>query len=85
MTVLCLWVCATIFFPTSGIKDLVVEILEKSIIMSELMFDIERFNGKLNFNVWQSSVKNVLMQQGLLKALQGKKHVIIVRLVQCYH
>ena len=41
--------------------------------MSGLKFNIERFDGKINFNIWQSNFKDVLVQQGLLKALQGKK------------
>uniref|UniRef100_A0A803QI60 Uncharacterized protein n=1 Tax=Cannabis sativa TaxID=3483 RepID=A0A803QI60_CANSA len=41
--------------------------------MSSTKFEIEHFDGKNNFNLWQSTVKGVLLQQGLLKSLQGKK------------
>ena len=36
-------------------------------------FDVEKFNGKGNFGLWQKRVKALLVQQGLHKALQGKK------------
>ena len=67
------FVGVTNFFPTSGIRDLVVEIVGKPEKMSSLKFDIKRFDGKMNFSIWQNSMKDVLVQQGLLKALQGKK------------
>ena len=35
-------------------------------------FDIELFDGKNNFSLWQSTVKDILVQQGLIKALNGK-------------
>ena len=40
---------------------------------SNLKYDIEPFDGKNNFNIWQSIIKDVMIQQRLLKALQGKK------------
>lgn len=43
-------------------------------MMLGLKFDqIERFDGKSNFNIWQSTVKDVLIQHGLVKAQQSKK------------
>ena len=35
-------------------------------------FEIEKFNGKENFGLWQKRVKILLVQQGLHKTLQGK-------------
>ena len=35
-------------------------------------FEIENFDGKINFGLWQIQVKNVLIQFGLHKALKGK-------------
>ena len=35
-------------------------------------FEIEKFNGKENFSLWQKRVKELLVQQGLHKTLQGK-------------
>ena len=36
-------------------------------------FKVERFDGKGNFNHWQSRVKDLLIQRGLKKALTGEK------------
>ncbi|KAK2982865.1 hypothetical protein RJ640_025051 [Escallonia rubra] len=33
----------------------------------------EQFDGKTNFGIWQSMVKDILVQQGLLKSLLGNK------------
>ncbi|KAK2988665.1 hypothetical protein RJ640_026092 [Escallonia rubra] len=33
----------------------------------------EQFDGKTNFGIWQSTVKDILVQQGLLKPLLGNK------------
>ena len=41
--------------------------------MATAKYDMELFDRKTNFSVWQTTVKDVLVQQGLLKALQGKK------------
>ncbi|GFS42004.1 hypothetical protein Acr_00g0077610 [Actinidia rufa] len=35
-------------------------------------FSIERFNGNSSFTLWQRKVKDILVQQGLAKALKGK-------------
>ncbi|ESQ46603.1 hypothetical protein EUTSA_v10000703mg, partial [Eutrema salsugineum] len=40
---------------------------------NSLKFDIPRFNGKGNFGLWQSRVKDLLTQQGMKKALLEKK------------
>lgn len=37
-------------------------------------YDVEPFDGKSNFSIWQSTVKDILVQQGLLKALKGKSN-----------
>lgn len=34
--------------------------------------DIEKFDGRINFGLWQTQVKDVLIQSGLHKALKGK-------------
>ena len=39
---------------------------------STIKFEIEKFNGKRNFDLWQKRVKALLVQQGLHKTLQGK-------------
>lgn len=36
-------------------------------------FDVERFNGTENFGLWQRRVKDLLVQQGMLKALEKTK------------
>jgi hypothetical protein len=35
-------------------------------------FDIEKFDGRNNFNLWRVRMKALLVQQGLFKALKGK-------------
>jgi len=35
-------------------------------------FEVEKFNRKGNFSLWQKRVKALLVQQGLHKTLQGK-------------
>ncbi|KAK2969457.1 hypothetical protein RJ640_011354 [Escallonia rubra] len=38
-----------------------------------MKYACEQFNRKTNFGIWQSTVKDILVQQGLLKPLLGKK------------
>ncbi|KAK2986196.1 hypothetical protein RJ640_012454 [Escallonia rubra] len=38
-----------------------------------MKYACENFDGKTNFGIWQSTVKDILVQQGLLKPLQGNK------------
>ena len=40
--------------------------------MSTVKFDIEKFDGRINFGLWQIQVKDLLIQHGLHKALKGK-------------
>jgi len=35
-------------------------------------FEVEKFNGKENFSLWQNRVKALLVQQDFHKTLQGK-------------
>ncbi|KAL9462621.1 hypothetical protein AB3S75_000591 [Citrus x aurantiifolia] len=39
---------------------------------SLVKFEIEKFNGRINFGLWQVQVKDVFIQSGLHKALKGK-------------
>ncbi|KAL6582592.1 hypothetical protein OROMI_004670 [Orobanche minor] len=39
---------------------------------SAMKFDVEKFDGRINFGLWQVQVKDVLIQSGLHKALKGK-------------
>ena len=39
---------------------------------SPMKFDVENFDGRINFGLWQVQVKDVLIQSGLHKALRGK-------------
>ena len=53
---------------TSGIRvdgSLVIK-------MSAMKFDVEKFDGRINFGFWQVQVKDLLIQSGLHKALKGK-------------
>ena len=36
-------------------------------------FDVEKFDGTGNFGLWQTRVKDILAQQGILKGLQETK------------
>ena len=36
-------------------------------------FEVTRFDGTDNFRLWQTRVKDLLAQQGILKALSDKK------------
>jgi hypothetical protein len=35
-------------------------------------FEIEKFNGKNNFEIWKVKMHDLLVQQGVVKALLGK-------------
>ncbi|KAK2976987.1 hypothetical protein RJ640_019207 [Escallonia rubra] len=39
-----------------------------------MKYAYEQFDGKTNFGIWQSTMKDILVQQGLLKPLHGNKH-----------
>lgn len=39
-------------------------------------FDVEMFDGKINFGLWQVRVRDVLIQSGLHKALKGKDTLV---------
>ncbi|KAJ0079575.1 hypothetical protein Patl1_23736 [Pistacia atlantica] len=40
--------------------------------MLSIKFDIEKFNGRINFGLWQVQVKYMMIQSGLYKALNGQ-------------
>jgi hypothetical protein len=40
---------------------------------SSAKFDVMKFNGFGNFGLWQRRVKDLLVQQGMVKALYGTK------------
>ena len=42
-------------------------------MMFGIKYNIEPFDGKNNFSISHSTIKDVLVYQGLFKALQGKK------------
>ena len=41
--------------------------------MSGAKFEVMKFNGHGNFGLWQTRVKDLLAQQGILKALRSQK------------
>jgi hypothetical protein len=41
--------------------------------MMNARFEVEKFNGKNNFELWKLKVWDLLVQQGLHKALDGKR------------
>jgi hypothetical protein len=40
---------------------------------SSAKFDVMKFDGSGNFGLWQRRVKDLLVQQGMVKALYGTK------------
>ncbi|WRX08983.1 Integrase [Theobroma cacao] len=42
---------------------------------SSTKYEIEKFNGKNDFSLWRVKIRELLVQQGLLKALKGKEHL----------
>lgn len=40
--------------------------------MSNAKFEVEKFTGKSNFALWKLKVKDLLVQQGLHKTLDGQ-------------
>jgi hypothetical protein len=40
--------------------------------MQSAKFEIEKFNGKNNFEIWKVKMHDLLVQQGMVKALLGK-------------
>ncbi|KAJ8644714.1 hypothetical protein MRB53_006462 [Persea americana] len=38
-----------------------------------IKFEIQKFDGKINFGLWQKRMKNILIQQGIKVALLGKE------------
>ena len=41
--------------------------------MSAIKFDIQKFDGVINFSRWQIRINTILTQNGLKKALLGRK------------
>ena len=44
--------------------------------MLTVKFDIEKFDGRIIFGLWQIQVKDLLIQYGLHKALKGKSTIV---------
>ncbi|KAL8518312.1 hypothetical protein ACS0TY_009614 [Phlomoides rotata] len=45
--------------------------MEKEIKMVTTRFDIEKFSGKMDFDLWRIKMKALLVHQGLADALKG--------------
>jgi hypothetical protein len=43
--------------------------------MQSLKFEVEKFSGKRNFELWKLKMWDLLVQQGLQKALAGKTRI----------
>ncbi|KAG8496442.1 hypothetical protein CXB51_007515 [Gossypium anomalum] len=41
--------------------------------MTTIRFEIEKFDGEINFNLWQVRMMAILVQSGLKKVVTGKK------------
>ncbi|KAL5776636.1 hypothetical protein ACOSP7_009562 [Xanthoceras sorbifolium] len=50
---------------------------------SSLKFDVEKFDGKINFGLWQVQVKDVLIQSGLHKVLKEKSGPVLKDSSKC--
>ncbi|KAL5793560.1 hypothetical protein ACOSP7_002154 [Xanthoceras sorbifolium] len=44
---------------------------------NSLKFGVEKFDGKINFGLWQVQVKDVLIQSGLHKVLKEKSGFVL--------
>jgi hypothetical protein len=64
-------VIACVFCTTSGIRAQVREI-KLTANMVSTKFEVEKFNGKNNFSLWQRRLKDLLIQQGVHKGLLEK-------------
>ena len=40
--------------------------------MQSSKFEVEKFSGKNNFEIWKLKMHDLLMQEGMVKALLGK-------------
>ncbi|GMJ14824.1 hypothetical protein HRI_005151600 [Hibiscus trionum] len=45
--------------------------------MSSAKFKVVKFNGEGNFGLWQTRVKDLLAQQGILKVLRSTKPTLM--------
>jgi hypothetical protein len=50
--------------------------------MQSLKFGIERFDGKINFGLWQIQVKDILIQSGLHKILGLYPPLVLVMILE---
>ena len=41
-------------------------------ISNSIRYEVEKFDGRINFGLWQVQVKDVLIQSELHKALKGR-------------
>jgi hypothetical protein len=46
--------------------------IEEMVRTQSTKFEIEKFNGKNNFEIWKVKMHDLLMQQGVVKVLLGK-------------
>ena len=57
-------------FPRNG-PSIHTRMAAKLAKVSNAKFEVEKFDGKNNFGLWQVQVRDVLIQQGLHRALKG--------------
>ena len=41
-----------------------------------MKFDVGKFDGRINFGLWQVQVKDLLIKSGLHKVLKGKPTIV---------
>jgi hypothetical protein len=66
----------TFFFKGDWILQTVVFVSFMFPLMKKMQsakFEIEKFNGKNNFEIWKVKMHDLLVQQGMVKALLGKE------------
>jgi hypothetical protein len=54
----------------SGVCSFMFPLMKK---MQSAKFEIEKFNGKNNFEIWKVKMHDLLVQQGVVKALWEKQ------------
>ncbi|KAH0730580.1 hypothetical protein KY285_001484 [Solanum tuberosum] len=46
--------------------------MEEQLTMSSMKFEIDRFSGRNNFNIWKIHMMVLLRREGLIHAIDGK-------------
>ncbi|KAK4394525.1 hypothetical protein Sango_1606800 [Sesamum angolense] len=70
------FVCSSHPFPNPAILS-PASLEQVEMAMSGTKFEVVKFDGTKNFGLWQTRVKDLLAQQGILKALWPQKSALM--------